>query len=464
MARMDAPYAEGRVCMRSGTVFETLSDKLQDVFDRLSSRGRLTEADVDAALREVRLALLEADVNFRVVKDFIGRVRERAVGVEVMRSLTPAQQVIKIVHEELIATLGEPGRLDLSGSPPIVIMLVGLQGSGKTTTAGKLALALRKSGQRPLLVAADTYRPAAITQLEVLGRQLDIPVYSEGVEASPPDIAEHALRHARSAGNTVMILDTAGRLQIDEAMMEELAEIKRRVNPREVLLVANATTGQEAVRVAEGFHQQVGLTGLILTMVDGDARGGAAISIRAVTGVPIKYLGTGEKLDALEPFHPDRLSSRILGMGDVLSLIERAEQTIDRDQAEEMGRRLIKGEFDLEDFLTQLREIKKLGPLSQLLEMVPGFSRISKDLAPEVTDQQMKKLEAIISSMTLEERRNPQIINASRKRRIARGSGTTVQDVNELLSQFRQMQRMMKRFSRKGRGLGDLGSLTGLFR
>ncbi|HEY65099.1 MAG TPA: signal recognition particle protein [Caldilineae bacterium] len=444
-------------------MFETLSEKLQNVFDRLASRGRLTEADVDAALREVRLALLEADVNYRVVKDFIGRVRERAVGAEVMRSLTPAQQVIKIVHEELIATLGEPGRLDLSGSPPVAIMLVGLQGSGKTTTAAKLALSLRKSGHRPILVAADTYRPAAITQLEVLGKQLDIPVYSEGVQAAPPDIVANALRHARSAGHTVAILDTAGRLQIDEAMMEELAEIKRRVQPREVLLVANATTGQEAVRVAEGFHEKVGLTGLILTMVDGDARGGAAISIRAVTGVPIKYLGTGEKLDALELFHPDRLASRILGMGDVLSLIERAEQSIDRDRAEEMGRRLVKGEFDLEDFLTQLREIKKLGPLSQLLEMLPGFSRISKDLAPEVTDQQMKKMEAILSSMTPEERRNPQIINASRKRRIARGSGTTVQDVNELLSQFRQMQRMMRRLSRKGRGFGDLGGLMGLF-
>ena len=440
-------------------MFEALSEKLQGVFDRLASRGRLTEADVDAALREVRLALLEADVNFKVVKEFIGRVRERAVGAEVMRSLTPAQQVIKIVHEELINTLGEPGRLDLTGTPPVSIMLVGLQGSGKTTTAAKLALSLRKSGQRPLLVAADTYRPAAITQLETLGRQIDIPVYSEGVEAAPPDIAANALRHARASGYTVVILDTAGRLQIDEAMMRELEEIKARVQPREVLLVANATTGQEAVRVAEGFHQRVGLTGLILTMVDGDARGGAAISIRAVTGVPIKYLGVGEKVNALEPFHPDRLASRILGMGDVLSLIERAEQTLDRERAQEMSQRLMKGEFNLEDFLVQLQEIKKLGPLSQILEMVPGFSRVSKQLAPDVTDKQMKRIEAIINSMTPEERRNPQIINASRKRRIARGSGTTVQDVNELLSQFRQVQRMMKQLSRGKRGLSGLMGL-----
>jgi len=445
-------------------VFETLTDKLQKVFDRLASRGRLTEADVDVALREVRLALLEADVNFKVVKAFIERVRARAIGAEVMRSLTPAQQVVKIVHEELIATLGEPGRLDLGGPPPAVIMLVGLQGSGKTTTAAKLALALRKSGQRPLLVAADVYRPAAIKQLEVLGAQLDLPVYSEGNQARPPEICVNAVRRARSAGNTVVILDTAGRLQIDEEMMNELVEIKQRVQPREVLLVANATTGQEAVRVAEGFHQRVGVTGLILTMVDGDARGGAAISIRSVTGVPIKYLGVGEKLDALEPFHPDRLASRILGMGDVLSLIERAEENIDREQAEKMGRRLMKGEFNLEDFLNQLHEMKKMGPLSQLLEMVPGLSRLSKDLAPDVTDKQMKTIEAIINSMTRQERRNPDIINGSRKRRIARGSGTTVQDVNELLSQFRQMQRMLKQFSRGGRGRGGLEGLLGMFR
>ena len=445
-------------------MFETLTDKLQKVFDRLASRGRLTEADVDVALREVRLALLEADVNFKVVKAFIERVRARAIGAEVMRSLTPAQQVVKIVHEELIATLGEPGRLDLGGPPPAVIMLVGLQGSGKTTTAAKLALALRKSGQRPLLVAADVYRPAAIKQLEVLGAQLDLPVHSEGNQARPPEICVNAVRRARSAGNTVVILDTAGRLQIDEEMMNELVEIKQRVQPREVLLVANATTGQEAVRVAEGFHQRVGVTGLILTMVDGDARGGAAISIRSVTGVPIKYLGVGEKLDALEPFHPDRLASRILGMGDVLSLIERAEENIDREQAEKMGRRLMKGEFNLEDFLNQLHEMKKMGPLSQLLEMVPGLSRLSKDLAPDVTDKQMKTIEAIINSMTRQERRNPDIINGSRKRRIARGSGTTVQDVNELLSQFRQMQRMLKQFSRGGRGRGGLEGLLGMFR
>jgi signal recognition particle subunit SRP54 len=445
-------------------VFETLSDKLQKIFDRLASRGRLTEADVDAALREVRLALLEADVNYKVVKTLIERVRERAIGAEVMRSLTPAQQVVKIVYEELIATLGEPGRLDLSGAPPVAIMLVGLQGSGKTTTAAKLALHLRKAGQRPLLVAADTYRPAAVRQLEVLGAQLGIPVYSEGTQAAPPDICANALRQARASGNSVIILDTAGRFQIDEEMMQELEEIWRRVRPREVLLVANATTGQEAVRVAEGFHKRVPLTGLILTMVDGDARGGAAISIRSVTGVPIKFLGVGEKPEALELFHPDRLASRILGMGDVLSLIERAEASLDRERAEQIGRRLMKGEFDLEDFLAQLREVKKLGPLSQILEMVPGFSRLSKQIAPEVTDKQIKVIEAIISSMTREERRRPEIINASRKRRIARGSGTTVQDVNELLSQFRQVQRVMRQFSRGGRGRGGLDGLLGLFR
>ncbi len=435
-------------------MFENLSDKLQGIFQKLSNRGKLSEADVDAALREVRLALLEADVNYKVVKDFVRRVRERAVGTEVMRSLTPAQQVIKIVNEELIATLGEPARLDLSGPTPHVIMLVGLQGSGKTTTAAKLGLNLRKSGQRPLLVAADTYRPAAITQLEVLGKQLDIPVHSEGAKLPPPKICANALKHAKKAAYTAVIMDTAGRLHIDDQMMGELEEIKRRTNPQEVLLVADAMTGQDAVRVADEFNKRVGLTGLILTKIDGDARGGAAISIRSVTGVPIKFLGVGEKTDALEVFHPDRMASRILGMGDMLSLIEKAEQTLDREQAVRMGKRLAKGEFDLEDFLQQLHEVKKLGPLSQLLDMIPGFSQVSKELSPDVTEKQMKMVEAIISSMTREERRTPRIINASRKRRIARGSGTSVQDVNQLLSQFRQMQRMMKQLTGgRGRGL-----------
>jgi signal recognition particle subunit SRP54 len=432
-------------------VFENLTDKLQSVFDKLAKRGKLSEGDVDAALREVRLALLEADVNYKVVKDFVARVRERAVGAEVMKTLTPAQQVVKIVHEELIKTLGEPSQLDLSGTPPHVIMLVGLQGSGKTTTAAKLALSLRKSGHRPLLVAADPRRPAAVTQLEVLGKQLDIPVYQESTTVPPPRVCANAVKWAEQSVYSTVILDTGGRLHIDEELMQELAEIKKKVSPQEVLLVADAMTGQDAVRVADEFNQRVGLTGLILTKADGDARGGAAISIRSVTGVPIKFLGVGEKTDALEPFHPDRLASRILGMGDVLSLIEKAETALDQEKALAMGRKLAKGEFDLEDFRGQLREVKKMGPLSQLLDMIPGFSQVNKQVSPEITDQQMKRIEAIINSMTLEERHDPKIINASRKRRIARGSGTTVQEINQLLGQFRQMQRMMKQLT-SGRG------------
>ena len=444
-------------------MFENLSDKLQGVFSQLSNRGKLSEADVDAALREVRLALLEADVNFKVVKDFVKRVRERAVGVEVMKSLTPAQQVIKIVHEELIATLGEPARLDLSGPSPHVIMLVGLQGSGKTTTAAKLATTLRKGGQRPLLVAADTYRPAAITQLEVLGKQLDIPVHSEGTKVPPPKICANAVKRAREAAYSVVLLDTAGRLHIDDTMMGELEQVKSRANPQEVLLVVDAMTGQDAVRVADEFNQRVGITGLILTKVDGDARGGAAISVRSVTGVPIKYMGVGEKTDALEVFYPDRLASRILGMGDVLTAIEKAQEVMDQEQAMQVGQRLIKGEFNLEDFRDQLQQLKKMGPISQLLDMLPGMSQLTQDIAPEVTDQQMKTIEAIINSMTPQERHSPRIINASRKRRIARGSGTTVMEVNELLTQFRQMQRMMKQISGSGkRGRGGMRGLMGM--
>ena len=445
-------------------MFENLTDKLQGVFSRLSTRGKLSEADVDVALREVRLALLEADVNFKVVKDFIQRVRERAVGVEVMKSLTPAQQVIKIVHEELIATLGEPARLNLSGPSPHVIMLVGLQGSGKTTMAAKLALSLRKSGQRPLLVAADTYRPAAVTQLEVLGRQLDMPVHSEGTKVPPPQICANAVKHAREAAHSVVLLDTAGRLHINDEMMAELEKVKARTDPQEVLLVVDAMTGQDAVRVADEFNKRVGLTGLILTKVDGDARGGAAISVRAVTGVPIKFLGVGEKTDALEVFHPDRLAGRILGMGDVLSAIEKAQQVMDQDQAMKMGQKMVKGEFDLEDFRAQLQQLKKMGPLTQLLDMIPGLSGMTKQLSPDVTDQQLKVIEAIINSMTPEERHSPRIINASRKRRISRGSGTSVQDVNELLSQFRQMQKMMKQFGDVGKhGRGRMRGLLSMF-
>ncbi len=437
-------------------MFESLQAKLNAVFDRLASRGRLSEQDVDAALREVRLALLEADVNFKVVKQLVARVRERAVGAEVMSSLTPAQQVVKIVHEELLRTLGEPARLDLSGPPPHVVMLVGLQGSGKTTMAAKLALMLRKSNKRALLVAADTYRPAAVTQLEVLGKQLDIPVHSEGTRVPPPEIVRHAVQRAKEGAYDVVILDTAGRLQISEEMMAELERIKALVKPQEVLLVADAMTGQEAVNVAKGFHERVGLTGLILTKVDGDARGGAAISMREVTGVPIKFLGVGEKPDALEVFHPDRLASRILGMGDMLTLIEKASETVDRAEAEQMGRRLVKGEFNLEDFLKQLQQLKKMGPLTQLLEMIPGMNRMAQDLAPDVTDQQLRRIEAIINSMTPAERRDPRILNASRKRRVARGSGTSVPEINDLLNQFRQMQRMMKQLGTGGRGMRGL--------
>ena len=441
-------------------MFENLTDKLQAVFQRLSKRGVLREADVDEVLREIRLALLEADVHYKVAKDFIARVRERAVGTEVTKSLSPAQQVVKIVHEELVETLGEPGRLELQGTVPYVVMLVGLQGSGKTTTVAKLARHLKQGGHLPLMVASDTYRPAAIRQLEVLGRQLDLPVHSEGHHVPPPQISTNGVREARRRGYDVVVLDTAGRLQIDEDMMTELESIKKAVNPVETLLVADAMTGQEAVNVAAGFQQRVGLTGLILTKVDGDARGGAAISMRAVTGVPIKFLGTGEKTNALEVFHPDRLASRILGMGDVLTLIERAESAFDQDQAERLERKLREASFDLEDFLEQLQQVSNMGPLSQILDMVPGMGRLFQDMSPEVTDRQFKRIEAMILSMTPEERRNPRILNASRKKRIARGSGTTVQELNALLKQFQQMQRMMKQLSK---GTKSLAGLTRMF-
>lgn len=438
-------------------MFESLTERLQGVFKRLARKGKLTEKDVDAALREVRLALLEADVNYQVVKDFVDRVRERALGVEVMRSLTPAQQVVKIVHEELTTMLGQPGRLDLSGPSPHIIMLVGLQGSGKTTTAAKLALHLRQEGQRPLLVATDTRRPAAIDQLEVLGRELEIAVYGEK-RGSPVAISTQALVRARKGAYSVAILDTQGRLHIDQELMNELVEMKDRVLPDEVLLVADAMTGQDAVRLAQEFHQQVGLTGLILTKIDGDARGGAALSIRAVSGVPIKFLGTGEKPSALEIFHPDRLASRILGMGDILTLIERAEASFEEEEARRVEEKLRTATFDLEDFRGQLQQVKRMGPLSQLVEMIPGFASLSRSLPQEVTDQQMKKVEAIINSMTPEERQNPRIIGGGRKRRIARGSGTTVQEVNQLLGQFRQMQKVMKQLTF---GRVDISSIFG---
>jgi len=435
-------------------MFDSLSQRIQETFRKLSAKGRLSEADVSETLREVRMALLEADVNFRVVKDFTKRVGERAVGAEVSKSLTPAQAVIKIVNEELIALLGEPVRLDLGGQPPVVLMLVGLQGSGKTTMAAKLAVHLRSQGQRPLLVAADTYRPAAITQLETLGRQINIPVHSEGDKVSPPTICANAVKRASREAFTVVLLDTAGRLQVDERMMAEVEQIRKVTSPREVLLIVDAMTGQEAVNVAEAFNQHVPLTGLILTKVDGDARGGAALSIRSVTGVPIKFMGVGEKVSDLEPFYPDRLASRILGMGDVLTLIERAEASFSEEQARKMEAKLRTASFTFEDFMEQLRTIKKMGPLGELLGMIPGMQQVTAQLPSDATEKGLKVTEAIINSMTREERRNPKVINASRKRRIASGSGTSVQQVNQLLRQFVQMQTMMKQMqSGKGRGL-----------
>ncbi|MGD1992090.1 MAG: signal recognition particle protein [Anaerolineae bacterium] len=443
-------------------MFENLTQRLQDVFRKLRKRGVLREGDVDEILREIRLALLEADVHYKVVKDFTKRVRERAVGAEVSQALSPSQQVIKIVHEELIATLGQPGRLELKGPAPYVLMIVGLQGSGKTTTVAKIARHLKDSGRLPMMVAADTYRPAAVRQLEVLGRQLDLPVYSEGVDASPPDICARGLKEARRRGYDVIVLDTAGRLQVDEEMMDELEAIARKVKPVETLLVADAMTGQEAVNIAQGFDRHLDLTGLILTKVDGDARGGAAISMRSVTGVPVKFLGTGEKTDALELFHPDRMASRILGMGDVMTLIERLESSFDQEQAQRMEEKLRRAEFDLEDFLEQLGQVQQMGSMSQIMEMVPGMGKIAADVSPEEAERQLRHVEAIILSMTPEERHNPRVLNGSRKRRIARGSGTTVQDVNALLSQYRQMKRMIKQLSRQRGSLrGLMGGMLG---
>ncbi len=452
-------------------MFESLTNKLQDIFDQLGQRGKLTEADVDVALREVRMALLEADVSLAVVKDFIKRVKERAVGAEVLKALQPGQMVIKIVYEELMETLGEAGKLNLNGPSPRVIMLVGLQGSGKTTTAAKLALRIRKEGRRPYFIAADTYRPAAVDQLKTLAKQLNVPIYEEGVSATPPDIAERGFRVARDAGAGVVIIDTAGRLQIDDRLMNELEQIKARTEPAEILLVADAMTGQEAVKIAEGFNHRVGLTGLILTKMDGDARGGAAISMRAATGVPIKFIGMGEKVDALEVFYPDRVAQRILGMGDMLSLIEKAQENFDMKEAERLQKKLMKADFNLEDFLGQMRQVKKLGPIGQLLDMIPGLNRFKDQINQEDAENSLKKIEALICSMTVEERRNPKILNASRKKRVARGAGYVntektptrelegVQEINQLLKQLREMQRMMKML-KGGRGI-DLG---GLFR
>ena len=427
-------------------MFDTLTDKLTAVFRKLTNRGRLTEKDVDEALREVRMALLEADVNFKVARDFIAKVRARCVGADVLEGLNPAQHVIKAVHEELVAMLsGGDRRMVAASQPPTVVMLLGLQGSGKTTTAAKLALHMKRQGGKPLLVAADTRRPAAVEQLVALGKQLDLPVYEEGTRSQPIVIARNGLARAREMAATWVILDTGGRLHIDEELMQEVADIRRDVQPQEALLVVDAMTGQDAVRVAEEFHKKVGLTGLILTKLDGDARGGAALSITAVTGVPLKFIGVGEKTDALEPFHPDRLASRILGMGDVLTLIEKAQENIDLQKAQELQKKMAKSSMDLEDFLDQMRQVRKMGPLSQVLGMIPGFGAVSKHLpTDELGDKQLAKVEAVILSMTPNERHNPDIIDGSRRRRIARGSGATVQDVNQILNQFRQIQKLMK--------------------
>ena len=437
-------------------MFESLSKRLEGVFANLSGKGKLTEADVDEAMREVRLAMLEADVSLKLVRQFVERVRAKAVGADILGSFSPAQQVLQIVNEELVEMLGgtdNKNQLDLGGAPPNVIMLVGLQGSGKTTTAAKLGNYLRKQGQRPVLVAADVYRPAAVHQLQTLGKQVGIPVYAEPPGANPVDISVHSLAYARDQAATVVILDTAGRLNIDERMMQEVTTIRNRVHPREVLLVADAMTGQEAVRVADDFNKAVSLTGLILTKMEGDARGGAALSIRSVTGVPIKFMGVGEKTDALEPFYPDRLASRILGMGDVLSLIERAQEAIDEEEALKAQAKLQEGKFDLEDFLNAMRQLKRMGPLRQVMEMMPGFNKLADmpDMEEALEGDQLKHIEAMILSMTLEERHNPEILNGSRRKRIARGSGTTPQDVNQLLGQFNEMRTMIRQVS-SGKG------------
>ena len=426
-------------------MFESLTEKFGKIFSKLTNKGKLTEKDVDDAMREVRLALLEADVNFKVVKEFVAKVRERSVGSAVLESLTPGQQILKIVNEELTVILGGgQSKLTPAGHPPSVLMLIGLQGSGKTTTAAKLASNLKHSGQSVLLVAADTRRPAAIQQLMTLGKQLDIPVYSEDPSMPVKDICAHAVAHAKQTAVSWVILDTAGRLHIDDELMGELSQIKQETNPTEILLVVDSMTGQDAVRVAEDFNARVTLTGLILTKLDGDARGGAALSIRWVAHVPIKYMGVGEKLDQLEAFYPDRLASRILGMGDMLTFIEKAEQAFDQKKSDELKKKMEKATYDLEDFLGNLKEVKKMGSLAQLTSMVPGLSRIASKINEDDQEKQLKKVEAIVLSMTSEERHNPQMIDGSRRRRIAKGSGTQVNDINQLLNQFHQMQKLMK--------------------
>ena len=441
-------------------MFDNLTDNLTGIFQKLQSRGRLTEKDIDDALGQVRRALLEADVNFKVARDFVANVKERSLGSDVLQSLTPGQQVVKIVHEELTSMLsGGDHRLVLSSQLPSVLMLCGLQGAGKTTTAAKLALQQRKDGHTSLLVAADLKRPAAISQLETLGKQLDIPVYSEDpANTTVVKVAQAGVKRAQQLGISWVIIDTGGRLHIDDDLMSELEDVKKAVSPDETLLVVDAMTGQDAVNAAEEFHQKMSLTGLVMTKLDGDARGGAALSITQVTGVPIKFIGVGERNDALEPFHPDRLASRILSMGDVLTLIEKAQQVVDEDQAKEMERKFRQATFDLDDFLQQIQSVRKMGSLSQIMEMIPGMNMMGKKMPTEFDEGQMNRIEAIIQSMTVEERKRPEIINGSRRRRISRGSGTTAQDINQLMNQYRQTQKIMKQFARNKnpRGLMNL--------
>jgi len=430
-------------------MFDNLTDKLTGVFAKLGNKGRITEEDVDAALREVRLALLEADVNFKVAREFVGAIREKAVGTDVLKGVSPSQAVVKIVHDQLVDLLGSgDNTLKPKSAPPNVIMLVGLQGSGKTTTAAKLALHLRRQDQRTLLIAADMRRPAAMDQLEALGKQLDIPVYRENAgPEDAPKVAENGIKRAKEMGVMWAIVDTGGRLHVDEGLMGELDEIKRRTNPLEILLVVDAMTGQDAVSAADEFNKRTGLTGLILSKLDGDARGGAALSATHVTGVPIKFAGTGEKSDALEVFHPDRMASRILGMGDVVTLVERAQEQFSEEEAIALERKMRKAQFDLDDFLTQIRQIQKMGSIASILEMIPGARALRGKLPADVDDKKMKRMEAMISSMTMWERQHPDRINGSRRKRVARGSGTTPADLNQLLAQFKQMQKMMKQFT-----------------
>ena len=431
-------------------MFDQLSDRLNAIFSRLTGRGRLSENDVNEVMREVRIALLEADVSLSAAKEFVAKIKEKAIGADVMASLSPAQTIVKIVHEELVELLGgAQARLQFSDAPPSVIMLVGLQGSGKTTQAGKLALRLKEQGRRSLLVAADIYRPAAIAQLQTLGHQIDLPVFQQG-QNDPVKIAREGVAEARRLGLSTVIVDTAGRLQIDDELMVELERIKAAVNPKEILLVADSMTGQEATNVAKGFHDRLGITGVILTKLDGDTRGGAALSIHKVTGAPIKFIGVGEKLSALEPFYPDRLASRILGMGDVLTLIERTQNLYSADQAKELEQKMLKQNFSLDDFLDQMRQIRKMGSMTDILKMIPGVSRaLPKDF--EIPEADLERIEAIICSMTKRERQNPDILNGSRRKRIANGSGTQVSDVNRLVKRFEEARKMMKQMGFGGK-------------